>query len=244
MTALAARRLGPLVVRSGPGETVVGEVVAAVREHRALRLAFANTHLLYCAARDAAFAHELDNFFIVNDGLGVDILSQIATGQRFQENLNGTDLTPRIIEALPAGTRLFLLGGRPEVAQRTAAVIARRWPHVDVCGVRDGYGRPEQAVADIEHAKPDLVLVAMGNPLQERLISECSRRIGAVFIGVGALFDFLAGAVPRAPESWRRMRLEWLYRLSREPRRLWRRYTIETVVLAAMIFQERLTRRA
>lgn len=242
MISLGERRLGPLNVRASTCDAVIADVVGAVREHRAMRLAFANTHLLYCALRDAAFARELNGFCVVNDGVGVDLLSRIATGERFPENLNGTDLTPRILDALPAGTRVFMIGAAPAVVAKAAAKIRRRWPQIEICGVRDGYASQADAIEAITQAAPDIVLVAMGNPLQERLIAECSRRLSSVFIGVGALFDFLAGAVPRAPMSWRRLRLEWLYRLSREPGRLWRRYTVEVFVLTAFVCRERLTR--
>lgn len=244
MIAAAERRLGPLTVRASTCEAMVKDIVAAVREHRAMRVAFANTHLLYCAARDPGLARELKAFCIVNDGVGVDLLSRIATGERFPENLNGTDLTPRVLDALPDGSRIFLLGATPDVAVAAARRIAERWPGLLVCGVRDGYAGLAEAIEEVARASPDLVLVAMGNPLQERLIADCSRRRESVFIGVGALFDFIAGAAPRAPAAWRRLRLEWLFRLLREPKRLWRRYTIEVLVLAALICRERFMRRA
>jgi len=244
LNAIAERRLGPLTVRASTGEAMVGDVVAAVREHKAMRIAFANTHLIYCAARDPELARELEAFFVVNDGVGVDLLSRIATGEPFPENLNGTDLTPRILDALPGGSRIFLLGATTEVAVAAAGKIQQRWPSLVICGVRDGYASTVDAIEQITRVAPDLVLVAMGNPLQERLIADCSRQLDSVFIGVGALFDFIAGAAPRAPIAWRRLRVEWLFRLMREPSRLWRRYTIEVLVLTALICRERLARRA
>jgi len=243
LSTCAERRLGPLTVRASTCEDFVGEVVSAVRERRAMRVAFANTHLLYCAARDPQLAEDLRAFCVVNDGVGVDLLSRIATGERFPENLNGTDLTPRILGALPEGARLYLFGAADHVAQAAAEHIKRRFPHVVLCGVRNGFADTSEAIEDITRAAPHLVLVAMGNPLQERLITECSQRLGSVFIGVGALFDFMAGAAPRAPAAWRRLRLEWLFRLIREPQRLWRRYTVEILVLTALVCQERMLRR-
>ena len=75
--------------------------------------------------------------------------------------------------------------------------------------------------------RPDLLLVAMGNPLQERFIADkLGPQHGSVAAAVGALFDFFADEVPRAPELVRQIRLEWLYRLWLEPRRLWRRYVL------------------
>jgi exopolysaccharide biosynthesis WecB/TagA/CpsF family protein len=240
--ATAERRVGPLSVRVSTRNAMIEEVVSALRERRGLRLAFANTHLLYCAATDPSLARQLRDFCVVNDGVGMNIISRIAAGAPFPENLNGTDLVPDILSASPPRTRVYLVGAKPEVAQAAAERVRERWPHLRVCGVRDGFGGALEAANDIAAVKPDLVLVAMGNPQQERLISNCSGRRSAVFIGVGALFDFLAGVAPRAPSSWRRLRLEWLFRLALEPRRMWRRYTLEIMYLMALAFRERLGR--
>jgi exopolysaccharide biosynthesis WecB/TagA/CpsF family protein len=99
-----------------------------------------------------------------------------------------------------------------------------------VVGSRNGFfDQPEipQICADVSDARPDLLLVAMGNPLQEKFIVEHRERLNAcVAIGVGALFDFMSGSVARAPKAFRVLKLEWLYRMLQEPRRLFGRYMI------------------
>ena len=101
-------------------------------------------------------------------------------------------------------------------------------------GYQHGYYGPadeETVCARIRATSPDLLLVALGNPLQEEWIARCAEKTGAtVCIGVGAFFDFVAGQVPRAPLWIRQLKCEWIYRLLQEPRRLWRRYLIGNLV--------------
>lgn len=123
---------------------------------------------------------------------------------------------------------MFLYGAKPEVVRQAAGVIGERYGCL-VCGAADGFSGagPEAIASQAAAARPDIVLVALGNPLQEEWIAAHAGPTGAALtIGVGALFDFLAGAVPRAPPPMRRLRLEWLYRWAQEPGRLRRRYTL------------------
>jgi beta-1,4-glucosyltransferase len=239
------RQLGPLCVRARSIDAATREILSSVQTHSPLRVAFANTHLLYYAVRDPQFAESLRSFYIINDGVGVDLLARLSCGHGFEENLNGTDLTPRLLSQLPRGTRVLLVGARADVACRAAVEIARRWPQLVVCGWRDGFAGSEQALDDLIKSAPDVVLAAMGNPRQERWIERAAAVTpGTVFIGVGAWFDFLVGAAPRAPLVWRRLHLEWAFRLAREPRRMWRRYTIEILVVLAALLDASLRRTA
>jgi exopolysaccharide biosynthesis WecB/TagA/CpsF family protein len=237
--------VGPIDIQARTSLAATRDIVRALLSGAPLRVAFANTHLLYCAIREPEFARGLRSFYIVNDGVGIALLARLACGVGFHENLNGTDFTPRLLSALPWGTRVFLVGARPEIVQRAAHEIARRWPQLDVCGCRDGFEGSEQALLELEALDPALILVAMGNPSQEQWILRATeRRPGTIFVGVGALFDFLTGAAPRAPRLWQRLRLEWAFRLLHEPRRLWRRYTIEVLVVLATILRTPRPRRA
>lgn len=242
MTGARARALGPLRIRAASRQDAVREIVGAIGAGSSARVAFANTHLLYCAYRDPTLARELDAFNVYNDGLGVDIISIAAGAGRFPDNLNGTDLVPAVLRACPEGTRVYLIGARSRVAAAAAHKMQALWPHVAICGVSSGYGDPREAREHIRATQPDLVLVAMGNPLQERFIAACADDTPAVYIGVGALFDFLSGAVPRAPEAWRRARLEWLHRLLLDPARMWRRYGVEPLIVLFSVCASRLQR--
>jgi exopolysaccharide biosynthesis WecB/TagA/CpsF family protein len=202
---------------------------------------FANTNLLTAAHRDPRLHRELQDMLVLNDGVGVDVAAWILHGARFPENLNGTDFTPALLAALPEGTRVFLYGARPDVVQRAAALLPALYA-INVCGARDGYVQDDVAEA-VERSQAQVVLVALGNPLQERWMATNARHLGAtLLIGVGAYFDFVSGSVARAPAWVRGIRCEWLYRLLHEPRRLWRRYTVDGVAYFAAVWAERLRR--
>src|SRR5947209_11051132 len=177
------------------------------------RVAFANANLLTTLSSQPGGARLLDGFLVLNDGIAVDLASLALYRRWFPENLNGTDLVPALLAAAPRGTRVFLYGARPDVLAGTAELMAERYGCV-VCGAVNGFAdtAPEAVARQAAEARPDIVLVALGNPLQEEWIAAQAGTIGApLAIGVGALFDFLTDTVPRAPPAMRRLRLEWLY---------------------------------
>jgi len=201
-------------------------------QRRLTRIAFANANLLTILGDEPRGARVLDRFLVFNDGVGLEIASKLLYGARFPSNLNGSDLTPALLAAAPRATRVFLFGAKPGVARKAATVITQRFG-LRVCGTQDGYEGardPASSIEIIRAARPDIVLVALGNPRQESWIAENGARLGApIIMGIGALFDYLANVVPRAPFTIQRLRLEWLWRLALEPRRLGKRYTVDLV---------------
>ena len=237
--------IGPLEVAANSLEDEVATLVAALDRPEPTCVAFANTHLLYNALRDAEFARILHSFVVLNDGVGLSMLAHIAANREFPDNLNGTDFTPALLRAIPGGTRLYLAGGAPGVAEESAERISAMCPQIEICGCCDGYAGANRGKTDVARLKPDLVLAAMGNPAQERWIWDTSRASGrGVFLGVGALFDFITHRHVRAPVTVQRLRLEWLYRLMQEPGRMWRRYSLEILYVLAAALQQRFSRPA
>lgn len=226
-------------VARATGSALLAQVFAAL-DGRAppVAVAFCNAHTAEIAFKDAAYAQVLAACLVVNDGVGVEIGARLMTGRGFPENLNGTDFLPRLFAALPRPTRVFLLGAKPGVAAEAAARFAAQYPHYIDAGARDGYFPAHEAPAIAEAVRAtgaDIALIALGNPAQERFMVAHLEAMGArAAFGVGALLDFTAGRVRRAPEWVRTLRAEWLYRLAQEPRRLARRYLIETPVFLAM----------
>lgn len=194
-------------------------------------VAFANANLLNVARRDPDLRRAFKSFVVFNDGLGTDIASKLIHGRPFPENLNGTDFLPAFLGRTAHSFRVFIFGGLPGVAQRSASNLARRYPRHRFVGFHSGYGWEDDdgsVVRKIRDAKADVVLVGLGVPKQEnwllRYLDATECRLG---FAVGAFIDFSAGRIPRAPDSVRHMRLEWLFRLALEPRRLFKRYVIE-----------------
>ena len=193
-----------------------------------LFVAFANAHSLNVAATDRRFRSALEAAVVFNDGVGLDIASRLLFGSPFPENLNGTDFLPRYLVKTAHRYRIFLLGSRPEIVRRAAAEFARLYPRHDIVGYHDGYfklGENASIVRSIRRSAADIVLVAMGNPKQEIWLADNLTDTGCrLGFGVGALFDFISGEVPRASLWTQRNGLEWLHRLYYEPGRLWKRY--------------------
>jgi len=225
--------IGPVTLARMTQGEAVARLLACVAARRKTRVAFANAHCLLLAMDDPRIADTLSRFLVLNDGTGAEIGARLLTGAGFPDNLNGTDFVPALLAAAPAGTRLYLFGARPEVVARAATVFGEAHPQITVCGHRDGYFAPDETddiVAGINAAQPDILLVAMGNPKQEQWIDAVSDRLDVpLALGVGALFDFTAGAVVRAPRAFRIVGMEWVFRFLQEPRRLGRRYTLGVV---------------
>lgn len=165
-----------------------------------------------------------------------------------KENMAGVDLTWEMLARLDeADSRVFLLGGTEEEVGGTGRRIAARLPGLQVVGARHGYfdvsGEESEAVLRaINEAGPDVLLVAMGFPRQEEWIAVNLPRLRVnVAVAEGGSFSFISGATPRAPHWLRRLGLEWLYRLLRQPWRLRRQVAIPRFVW--LVVRERLARR-
>ena len=163
------------------------------------------------------------------DGIGLLLVAR-ARGTPLRGRVTGVALVERIADqAARRGWSLFLLGAAPGVAERAAAKLQRDHSSLRIAGCYAGSPRPAdqpQIHALIRAAQPDVLLVAYGHPAQELWIARNQPELRVpVAIGVGGVFDYLAGTVPRAPALMRRLGLEWLYRLIKQPWR-WRRILV------------------
>lgn len=206
------------------------------------QIVIANAHTLNLACADADYRRILRGAALVlPDGVGVQLAAALL-GRRFPHNFVGTDFVPRLLGDL--AVRVFLYGSAPGVAWAAAEVVRRCNPALRVVGVEHGYQDPESVPARVAAARPHVLLVALGNPLQERWIARHLEQTGTrIAIGVGALFDNLAGRVPRAPLWVRRLKSEWVFRLYLEPRRQWRRYLIGNPVFLWRVLASRVWER-
>lgn len=206
------------------------------------RIAFVNADCLNRATKDEAYRAALNTMSLVfADGIGIKIAGTWLS-RPIRQNVNGTDLFPHLCERLHArSSRLYLLGARKEVVTALSHRLSMQYPGIVLCGAQDGYFVDEMAVVQqIAGATPDVLLVALGAQSQETFISRNSGKIGAkLCIGVGGLFDFYSGRIPRAPQWMREAGLEWVYRLYQEPGRMWRRYLLGNAAFLARVFAER-----
>ncbi|MCD0247904.1 WecB/TagA/CpsF family glycosyltransferase [Xanthomonas melonis] len=225
--------LGGFAVMSTTQEAFALDLFHALAAQQPRRVFFANTNFVV-QCQGLRMRMREPSVRIVNDGIGMDLAARLIHGRRFAGNLNGTDLIPYLCRQSAHPLKFFLLGGRPGVGKTAAASLTDTLGQ-QVVGICDGYGEfaaaGEGLAERINRSCADVLLVAFGNPLQERWILDHSHalRVPLVF-GVGALLDFLSGTAKRAPDWVRRLHLEWMYRLLNEPRRLLKRYSWDLLV--------------
>jgi N-acetylglucosaminyldiphosphoundecaprenol N-acetyl-beta-D-mannosaminyltransferase len=156
-------------------------------------------------------------------------------GDPVPERVNAGDFFIQFCQrAARHGLRVFLLGSAPGVAAGAAGRLKTQVPELDICGTHHGFfsdAEDAQVIADVRNAAPDILIVGMGVPRQERWAWQHRHQLGARTIWcVGALFEYYSGYRWRAPLWMRKAGLEWFFRLLLEPRRLWRRYLFGNVI--------------
>ena len=195
---------------------------------RRISINFLNAHCFNVAQSDDQYRSALEQCtYLLNDGVGVELAGRLA-GIRFEENLNGTDLIPKLIDLFTRHQlSVFCFGAKPDVIPVAVDAIRNANPDTRIAGYMDGYAEdPDLVIQEIDNSGADVVILGLGVPKQELWVhryasqSECAK----VFICGGAIFDFLSGNARRAPAWLRKIKLEWLYRLFQEPRRLFGRY--------------------
>jgi N-acetylglucosaminyldiphosphoundecaprenol N-acetyl-beta-D-mannosaminyltransferase len=213
--------------------------------HTTQQVSFVNPACVNIAAHDRGYRRILARAaMVLPDGIGIKIAADIM-GLPLKQNVNGTDLFPRLCEMLEhRGASLFLLGGQPGVVARVAQEVRAQWPTLRIAGLRDGFfgiAQEGEVAAEVRASGADVLLVARGVPMQDIFIDRQLHQLGVkVAIGVGGLFDFVSGRISRAPSWMRDTGLEWVYRLMQEPGRMWQRYLVGNFTFLGRILLQRL----
>ena len=199
-------------------------------------VATANAEMIMMAHNDLELREILNQAeLVVADGAGT-VWAARHLGFPMPERVAGYDLVQCLLKRAPeTGMKVFFLGSAPGVAEMAKATAEKNYPGVEIVGVKDGYFKPEeeQAVIDqIKQAKPDLLLVALGVPRQEKWIKKYLTELNVpVSIGVGGTLDVMAGVVKRAPIWMQKAKMEWLYRGLLQPKRIGRLIALPKFVL-------------
>jgi N-acetylglucosaminyldiphosphoundecaprenol N-acetyl-beta-D-mannosaminyltransferase len=180
---------------------------------------------------------------VLPDGIGINIGCRMLN-ESLLANINGTDLFPRLCErAAKGGYSLFLLGGLPGIAELTAQAMQQRYPDLIIAGVHDGYFTSEQesqVIETINNSGAAILLVGFGVPKQELWLAGYREQLQpTVCLGIGGLFDYYSGRIPRAPVWVREIGLEWTWRLIQEPGRMWKRYIIGNPLFLYRVWLQR-----
>ena len=187
----------------------------------------------------------------VADGMPLVWASRLM-GDPLPERVAGSELIWLVAErASREGRSVYMLGGQPDAAQEARQRLIARNPALRICGCSSPWGGDapspselDEIRAELVQSRPDIVLVALGSPKQERVIEGLRGELPATWmIGVGISFSFVAGHVRRAPSWVQRVGLEWVHRLAQEPGRLGRRYLIDDLPFAAELFARALIAR-
>lgn len=213
-------------------ESALEQILSAARDRRSLAVSALAVHGVMTGVLDEEHRHRLNHFdLIVPDGQPVRWALRWLHGVRLAERVYGPTLTLRVCEQ-SAARRLpvYLYGSKPEVLERLTRNLKDRFAGLEIAGSEPSRFRrlsaseKEETAERIRCSGAAITLVGLGCPRQEVWVYEYRDLLPMPLLAVGAAFDFHAGNVPQAPPWMQRRGLEWLYRLSREPKRLWKRY--------------------
>ncbi len=209
------------------------------------QIATVNTDFLVKSLDDSHLRSLLQNIDMCTaDGMPIVWGSKLL-GQALRERVAGSDLVPLLAErAAKSGLSMYFMGSAEGIADKAATILRAQHPDLNIVGTSSPYWKPGQEfdpaiLQEIKALKPDILLVAFGNPKQEQWIEQYGQATGVpVAIGIGASLDFIAGVTKRAPVWMRQSGLEWIARLVQEPGRLWKRYTLDFTKFVPSIMQQ------
>jgi N-acetylglucosaminyldiphosphoundecaprenol N-acetyl-beta-D-mannosaminyltransferase len=202
-------------------------ILGFAREGAGAHIVTLGTEMVVHAQRDARYRDVVNACALsLCDTVGLLAVAR-SRGVDLRDRVTGVELLEHLCaRAAREGVSVFLFGGSPGIAERAAQELQRRYPGLQIAGTRNGYFAPEESpriAEEIRATGAQLLFVGLGFPKQEYWLAEYLKATGCgAGIGVGGSFDVISGNVQRAPERWRKLGLEWLYRLVKEPHR-WRR---------------------
>ena len=212
---------------------------------RSNQIFFVNVHSIFLSRRDELLNSLINRAdMVLGDGSGLEIAGRMLN-QPLRENLNGTDFIPKVCAlAEKQQWSVYLLGARDEVVVQCRENLQKRYPHLQIAGHHHGYfdkSKETEIIERINSTCPDILLVGMGSPLQEKWISRNADRLDVpVSFAVGGLFDFIAQVVQRAPEWMRKWGIEWVYRFVQQPKGKWDRVFVEIPLFIPLVFVRQL----
>ena len=213
------------------------DVVRRAMDTRAgVMVATANAEMLMRATHDEELRHILNaSALVVPDGAGT-VWAARHLGHAMPERVAGYDLAQELLRCAPAeGRRVYFFGSAPGVAEKAKTKAEQLYPGIEIVGVRNGFFSPADnaaIIAEIRAARPDLLLVALGVPKQEKWIAAHLAELDVpVAIGVGGTLDVMAGVMKRAPLWMQKAKLEWLFRGLMQPKRAGRLLALPKFVL-------------
>lgn len=215
-------------------EAAVDRIARAAHDGRGYAVSALAVHGVMTGVLDREHRHRLNAFeMLVPDGQPVRWALNLLHRTRLADRVYGPNLMLRVCARAAAdGLPIFLFGGSAELLAALQTKLLGLYPTLQIAGVRSSLFRrmndaEEAALVDeVKRSGAKILFIGLGCPRQEVSAFELRQRLNMPLIAVGAAFNFHAGLLPQAPPGWQRRGLEWLFRLTREPTRLWRRYLL------------------
>lgn len=233
-------------------DELLKRVMADAQAHCGSYLVFLNVDVVMKIEKDQELAEAVAKAdYVVADGMPLIWISKLF-GRPLKEKISGSDFVPRLCEAAAKeGRSVMLAGGKEDVLRRAGENLKKAYPELNLVGM---YAPPfgfEESEDEIEKmneyilaAKPDIFILCLGCPKQEKYIANNREKYDAgISVCAGATVDFLAGEVSRCPSWMSSHGLEWFYRFLQEPKRLFKRYFIDDIQIAGLMFKYRSQRR-
>ncbi|WP_207494065.1 WecB/TagA/CpsF family glycosyltransferase [Aridibaculum aurantiacum] len=234
-----------IAVSIGGYQEFLKNIIANALEHKSEYICVANVHMLVEAHNDPAFAEVLEKANVVTpDGMPLTWAMKLLYGFK-QDRVAGMDLLPDLLlKAEDTQLPVFFYGGTKEMLDQTKQYLSVHFPKVDVAGM---YSPPfrklteaenDEVVKMINGSGAGLVFVALGCPKQEKWMASMKGKIHAEMIGIGGALPVMVGMQKRAPLWMQKNGLEWLFRFSQEPKRLFKRYAVTNTQFIMLLIKQ------
>ncbi len=244
---MAQQKLISINISLGSYQQIVADIISLAKKRYSSYVCVANVHMCIEAYNSKEFANIVNSADIVTaDGKPLCVGLKLINGID-QERVAGMDLTPSLLkEAELNNIKVFLYGSTDEVLDKIQKVAKEKYPNLAIVGAISPPFRvlSEAEIANdintINDSGAGLVLVALGCPKQERWMYSMKGKIQGVMVGVGGAFPVFAGIQPRAPKWMQDYSLEWLHRLSQDPKRLFKRYFVTNSLFISLLIKEKI----
>ncbi len=208
-----------------------------MKERKSAVVVTPNPEIVWLCRKDAELREAIDQAeLVLPDGIGV-VMGAKLLRRPLKEKVPGADFAQKLFaELAKCGGSVYLLGAKPGIAVTAGEKLTEKYPGLRIVGTADGYFKDDRPVVEaINRAAPDLLLVCLGAPKQELWMKKNrpALKVG-LMAGLGGSLDVFAGVVRRAPDLWRRLNLEWLYRLIMQPSRLGRMMKLPAFLCAVL----------
>jgi len=230
-------------------DSVLYEIQFLIKNKQSVYFVTSNVDHIVKLHKDAEFRFIYKNAYLVlPDGMPL-LWAARFLGTPLREKISGSDIASGICKLASCnGYRLFFLGGKPDSAMQAKAKLDNQLSSIKIVGVYsppfgfENDKKEEDKISEmIKESLPDILLVGLGAPKQEKWIYKHYKELGVpVTIGIGATFEFISGLVERAPVWMQKAGLEWFWRLMKEPGRLWKRYLIDDMSFFLLVLKQKI----